>query len=372
MAVFPLMVLLGARLRRGFAKKATATLMLFIITANFSACWDRVEIENRAFVVAMGIDKYENGYELSLTVPIMHKDIDDEEEEFVKTAQGRTILEAYRKLDSETDRILYLGQAKVIVLGDTLLRDEKLLNAAITALENFHELDRKTQVLVAKETAAEVLKESPSGETLPGLYIAEIFRTQKKASGRSFSYNLETFFNDMRDRNGAIIPQINAEDSRLVLSCAAVLKNRTKIGCLSAEEYAIRGFLWTKPQGCLGAVLTIEQHDAMPESFQVERHTAKTIFKEKDGKLHAYIIVETTLKDLANHPNKKALSAELERKIADEILTTASKIQSEHNFDAYNWLETLRKHHNKLYKKYVAAWDSAFSQVEISVDVSVS
>jgi Ger(x)C family germination protein len=349
------------------ARGITLLLVPILALSLLSGCWDRVEIENRAFVVAMGIDKGEGeNYAITLSVPILNKE-SDEKPAFIKTAEGQTICEALKKLDAKNDKSLYYGQTKLIVLGTEILQDRQLLKTAIYTLEDKLPAARRIHVLAA-ENPEEILEAAPPGEILPGSYIPNMYRHRDKIGGTSFALDFERLSTIMAiPESGAIIPKVEAhgsENDELQLSGAAVLKNSQKTGRLSPDE--LRGFLWAFHGGNTGAVVT---HENL--SLLVDTHKATVKFKENplrvlisvevEGKVHGTLATDYT------HTTNVAFT----RAIAEEILTTAHTLQATHAIDGYNWLELMRKKNYKLYKKYADDWENIFPHIQILSQVKL-
>jgi len=352
----------------------TISLVLILLALTFllTSCWDRVELEDRAFVVAIGIDKSDNDeFEVSITVPLLKKGEDDEsgEEGNIKTASASTITEAMKKLDAKTDKTLYYGQAKLLVLGQDLFSDAEMTSRAIGALKNKAEIDLRINVLAANGDAKDILEAKPPGETLPGLFVAEIYRNKSKLGGESFALDLERLSVSFCD--GAIVPMIKHDEDEgapLKLHGAAVIKNRHKIDSLSPEK--LQGFLWCKNHGNNGAVVTLEYDDKLIP-VKIDKHTAKISFDKQNDTLRALVDVKVVA-HVEEPPDENVnLKQKLAAQISKEISATADELQNKYALDGYDWLEHLRKKNYDLYKRYSGNWEDVFVGVEVVPKVVV-
>jgi len=418
LVLLPGFLLAAAKIRsRTKAVKSLSILfILAIISLSFTSCWDKVEIEDRAFVIAMGIDKADGGYMISLSMPVAENNQD--EENHIKTATARTITEAMKKLDARSDKDLYYGQVKLIVLGNDLLQDQLLLEGTINAINSHQEIDRRINVVAAEDSALDILKTKPPGETLPGLYTAELYRKKDKVGGASFALDFERFSTALTFSDGAIIPMLrigdtennppsqkrkgsrsmtpskqdNAssetptdeaspqpkDDKTLKLEGAAVIKNHQKIGELTHNE--LIGFLWAFSNGNKSAVVTIEL-GGNPTPVTVEKHSTKTSFHQAENKLIATINIKITGKveesafseyTQPSKPVMEEIRQSLASQISSEIATTANKLQNELALDGYDWLETIRKKHHDLYLKHAPHWPQRFATIEVIPHVTVN
>jgi Ger(x)C family germination protein len=392
LAVFPVLVLIGAGLRKwintrkrgnaGGAKLFFITLLLAAPLVSLTGCHDRVEIENRAFAVAIGIDKAEkdeeageDGSRYTMTVSVPSSGGDDEgenDEKHIKKATAETLTEAMRQLNAKDNKRLYYGQAKIIVLGDGLLEDAAMVRNAVETLANHPEIDRQIHVLAVYGNALEALEVTPPGETMPGLYVAERYRDKQKANDADFSLDLEAL-SACLSRNGcALVPAIQKDGDELRPNGAVVLMEYKKAETLSPEE--LRGFLWCLADGNRGEVVTAwdpNKKERAPIPFTVERHAVKIRFEPAYPTLRA--VVEVRVEgNVTENPGVSAETVKLliANEIAGEITKTAAKL-GEKNLDAYHWKDLLRKKQYSLYRRYGCRWPDIYPALEIAPRVSV-
>jgi len=392
MVVLPLILLAVAKIRARHCEEGLsptkqsrnvgAIILLILCTlplTSLTGCWDRVEIENRAFVVSLGVDKDDDKFAISLSIPLYKKggDSDDDDKHHIKTATGKTITEALKNLDAKTDKALYYGQAKLLVLGGELLSDSQMTANVINTLSHKTEIDLRINVLAADGRAQDILESKPPGESLPGLFVADIYRNKNKLGGASFALDLERLESSYHD--GAIIPQIKNDDSNddseeespITLNGAVVIKHSREIGKLSPEE--LQGFLWCKSRGNNGAVVTLTSNENNIPA-KIEKHSTKVSFSGTNEGLRATVTISVTTKleePLPEHVCIQKVQYKLEAKIAKELRETANKLQNEYSLDGYDWLELLRQKNYELYKAHSDNWGEVFAKIEIIPRVKV-
>jgi len=357
MVILPLILLTVAKLK--VRKLMTVTAMTISVVILFTSCWDRVEIEERAFVVAIGIDNEDGKYAISLSVPLLEKDNDDDHDSdkppHIKTATGATITEAMKNLDAKTDKTLFYGQAKLLVFGENLLENEAMLQRAIVALKSHNEIDLRINILAAEESAKDILLVKPPGETLPGLFVADMYRNKNKLGGESFALDLERLASSYA--NGAVIPMIKKDDNEgaPLRPNGATVINGSKIGTLSHDE--LRGYLWCKNHGNTSAIVIVEDI-----AVKVEHHKAKVGFFVSHGDLHAVVDVNITAQV---EEGQRLLPGTLEEFIAKEMNAVVQKLQQEYVIDAFDWLEKLRQKEYALYKVYKDDWENVVATMKV-------
>jgi spore germination protein len=148
--VLPLVLLAVGFLKKNNRKAAPAALMLaflFLLTG----CYDSVPIENRAFVTAIAIDKaasplcFRNSppprFIVSLVFPASDGEAGEASE--TETIYVSSFDDVPAMLDIENEKEVYPGQAKVLLIGEGLLNDERLLAEAVTALDRHPDVNRQ-------------------------------------------------------------------------------------------------------------------------------------------------------------------------------------------------------------------------------------
>jgi len=378
MVVLPLVLILVSRFKKQAAMLAIVALSLTAL----SGCWDKIEIENRAFVVAIGVDKADEPdarFTVTLSLPAIEVQDDDAEgaPPHIKTASAKTVTEAIKIINAETDTQLYFGQTKMLVLGEDLLSETDLVKSTVDAFNRKPELDRAMHVLAAHGRAADILTSEPPGGSLPGTYISAIYRDKHKIGGTSFNMNMEHLVMQMKYSGTVLIPALAASEEKLSLSGAALMVNAGVIGMLDADE--LKGYLWGVDKGGLGAIISPDM-DGEPIPFKVETHRAKLRFAQRGENLEAHLDIELTGRveecpygnaRLEREGYRQRIEEIVAKKVKDEILDTSNKVQREFGVDGFHWLETMRKKQYALYLEYVHWWDEVFPEVQLVPQVKV-
>jgi len=400
---------------KGRMKKGVCTIAVVAVLF-LAGCWDRVEIENRAFAVAFGID----GVEAIDTVDVTdvadttdavttvntaspfrfqfstamashdegsagsnggdsggnedNEDTNSDDSGKDSSAQGQTLIEAIHALDANSSRKLSLGQAKTMVLGTEILRDRDLFREVIGVVENTPEIDSAITVLAANSRVSDVLTASPPNESKPGYHVVNFYRLAAKSGGRSFQKDFESMMADLRATGNTVLPLVEKGEGRDANQRDAVQRDTVQSdavqieGALVIKDYQLageldgtqlRGLLWAENKACKGAILTI---DNIP--MIVRRHRSTLRFSEKEGRLRCTIDVRVKGEILRfNEEIPEALK--YEQFIAQEINETAKKLQQELEVDAFGFQTALRRQRYCLYRQYARDWSQAFMEMEI-------
>ena len=339
--VLPVVIILGAKIKR----VAPAGLVLLLL---LTGCFDKVEIEDRAFVVAMAVDRVGEDYAISVSIPLIKKDVDSENEEppHIKTATAPTIAQALKTLDAEFDKTLYYGQAKLLILGEDLLTNRPMAEKAIHTLAENKEIDLRINVVAYQGDPVDILHQKPPGESLSGLFVADIYKHKDKLGGTSFALDLERLSNAYP--GGAVVPLITPD-----LKLEGAWANGQHL-----DKEAMQGFLWCKASGNKDIILAVPVNGQL-EPITIKKHQVKTSFTQLgNGQLQANINIEVTASQ-----NPPALG----HIIRQQAQSTFDMLQ----FDAYSWLDQLRKTDYKLYQTHREHWHDVFNHMVANIQVNI-
>ncbi len=170
-------------------RKISILLAGLLVLLLLTGCYDRVELENRQLVLAMGIDREGEDYKLTVLMPSLNADSNKQKEdakELTKSGTGRTLAEAIDHIEAYTSRSLYLGQVKLCILSKEVLSS---LNTLTQELEDNKDLSRKIIILETDNKASELLGVKQEGEPSIGLYVPSFYKNNEVTT--SFQLDLE-------------------------------------------------------------------------------------------------------------------------------------------------------------------------------------
>ncbi len=216
-------------------KRFSSVILAFLFALFLTGCWDMVEIEDRAFVVSVGIDK--DGKTGGYTADAEIADV-NAKTEMIKHGAGQTVPDAFHEIDTRLGRKLYFGQLKLVLLGKDLLADENLFQGCADALADDPEISRKVMVLAVNGDAKEILEAENAEELLTGVFVDKFFKNNGATT--TFRADVNDLARSLHVDGSAVIPQISVENGELKLGGAAVIKEYKLCGWLNDEE--VRGY----------------------------------------------------------------------------------------------------------------------------------
>jgi len=337
----------------------TCLVLLFILL--FTSCYDLRELPDRAFVIGIAIDKNDGNIAVTLStanVEVISERGDPEDMETLVKAEAASLSAALRQLNNSVSRSVFFGHAKLLVLGEELLKDAELLETVLDTLQRNNEVNHRIIVLSA-ENAGDTLDFEKNKEPLLGFFAVNYFENNYAPVPRM---DLETLINKMRTGQTALIPKLNI-DGEVSISGAAVTRGFKLLGTLDNNESIGLAWFLGKPAG---AIVTAEG-----ASFEVGRSHRSVNFTEKDGKLHCRITLTVT-GSLTCARNRNNLTQAFEKEIASAVETTFKKLYNELNTDGFGLRELLHRHNRHLYNRHKDNMPETVITVEVNVNLTDS
>ena len=360
-------------------------LLILLLT---TGCWDKEELENRGFVVSMGIDTFQsdaptgridaqsgqNRYLMSMTLPSISEleGEGDEEAKSMKKGSGETVSGTIRNISAHSSKKIDFGHAKTCIFGEEILSDESLFQEALDALERNTELNGKLIILATDERAEDILAAKVTDDPIIGLFISNFYKKNASSTAMAFRNDLQKLVQDLRNSGSAIIPKITLEDDKLHLGGAAVIKNVSFVGWLDDE--AMKGYLWAK-SSMLGEQISVEK-DGIYIPLEVTKKKSDTMFTYQNGMLSCIYFIEAqgdieeytfSKGGLFNQETLSALERIYEQKIVDDVEKTWRIFQKKYQTDGFSLQEELKRKHYELYKTLETSWEDVFENMELIV-----
>lgn len=168
-------------------------------------CWDRLEIEQLAFVIAIGIDAAEEGG-LFVTYQIANQTLDHEQgvSSDAISVHAPDFLSARDLVVAFVTREVLFTHTEVIIVSEELARREEFINLIKPAIRE-RQLSREVNIIVTKERAEEFIRNNqPSFETRPHKYF-ELLTNRWKDTGLVPDSTLHSLLHRMEEDSGVFL-----------------------------------------------------------------------------------------------------------------------------------------------------------------------
>lgn len=360
--------------------KRKVLLILILSTIFLSGCWDMVEINQRLFVSSIGIDLNKesgmNKYIVTYVYPnisAIGKNASEKTKKFVVSTPCSSVFQAGKEFSTKVEFPFYYKHLKVLVIGEDLAKEDKLLRQAIDGLNRDTKINKKVQVLVAEGKAKDILMEKPTTERVTDGTIYNILKDNKSAS----RFTPQTLTEVIKDSDFCCVtlaPRIMKKDKEFQISGGAILKNYKFIGWIGEKENRALALMRNKvkielidiPYKDTIISYTVTNADSNKEVL-IDDEINVDLNVQLEGYLQEYIIEKGN--SVYNQKVLKDMEKAIEKGVKKEIEDTIDLLQNKYNADLIGVGEHLSKFNSKEWHKIKKDWVNIFPDVKFNVTV---
>jgi spore germination protein KC len=358
--------------------------MICMLSFLLVGCWDRIEVNDLALVMATGLDKAAD-QKLRVTSQIATPTQGGQSAAsssnqlpfLVVSTVGANAQSAFQKMQEELSRRIYLPHRRVLIIGESLAKQglqpilDRLTREPSSRLDTF--------VLVAKGTTANALMKIPYPyEGVPMEAVREIERSKLGPT-----VTLKDLVNVIS--SGTMSPLLPAIEKRsqanghstFRINGTAIFRHDRLIGWLDDQE--TRGIIWLRKE-IKQATLTVKLNQSPGYiTMNLNNNAIKILPKKENHQLVFHvtanaegdIIENSTDIDLMDPRNdariNKAFSDELRR----HIYSSLKIIQHRYRSDILEIGEILHQQNPKEWKKLSPHWDQEFPKIKFVIHTNV-
>ncbi|WP_107926866.1 Ger(x)C family spore germination protein [Lysinibacillus parviboronicapiens] len=379
--------------------KIKTLFLLCMLTLLLSGCWSKRELNELAIVVALGVDKVDDEYEISVQV-VDPSEISTKQPSSGRSpvvtyhAKGKTAFEAIRKMTTLTPRKAYFAHLQVVVLGEQLAADG--INDTLDFIARDHEFRNDFDVIVShKSTAKEVLNVLTPIEKIPANKMLNSIKVSQKAWGSTLSVSIDELVNTLSSNTkSAVLTAIEIEgDTKLGINQTnvqriktpvilnyiglAVFKKDKLVGILTEEESRSFNFLNGKIDSTVEIIACPKQGKLTTE---ITNSTTKVTgqFKNSTPQINVQIDVEQNVGEvecdinLTENKTIQYINNKTAELIKDHIQKTLKTIQQNYQLDILGFGEVLHREDTKKWNEIQDDWSTIFPELAVKVDVRVA
>lgn len=202
--------------KKGF-RKAGALVLALCLFSGLTGCENYVELENRAFVMALGVDLgEEETYRFTYTFPDLEALTGNGSSAKYPpmTLEADSLQKSEDKYDSMSGKSLDYGQVKVIVLGNEVVADREKLQGLLEEIRENTEFARTMLVCESLTTGEEMLALDEEVAGSIGIYMEEMFENNGEHLGVSPVILNDVILKMEKADVGDILPKVYVYDKK--------------------------------------------------------------------------------------------------------------------------------------------------------------
>ncbi|QSF47042.1 Ger(x)C family spore germination protein [Paenibacillus tianjinensis] len=362
-----------------------------------TGCWDSVELNRRAIVSGVAIDRGEGEtekYMVSFQV-IIAEEISGENARGISpvalyTGKGRTMFEALANASRQTARFLSLGHVRVLVISEKLAREG--IKDMMDVLERESDTRLTSLIFVAKgQPASELMSTMTVFSKIPANDLVEKLETTSKQFGYNYRMEVDDVIRGIQLRGGGpVINGVFTDGNREKADSNDNLKTIVPQAILKVSELAafkgdkLKG--WLKGDTALGTVLLHNKIKEYPVvithsqggyiAFNVYHSQLRIKVAAKDPEHPVFTVTisqQVSIKENANALNlvspvtvadlSSHVIKDTTRKIK-EAIETARK----YNSDYVGFGQAMERENPQGWKKVKKHWEDIFADCEYRIE----
>ncbi|MFZ7102722.1 MAG: Ger(x)C family spore germination protein [Peptococcaceae bacterium] len=356
---------------------------LTFLLAVFSTtgCWDTMDISNRAFVTAIGVDqgagpkKFKVSLEIVKPVKLLTQDAEDDAT-IVETVEADSIALALEEIQGRVPRLLSLGHLRVMLIGERLAREN--FRHTIEFIQKHPEKALRLRLIFVKgREALEVLKAKPAVEKyMAGELITMTMMEERHAMIRTNP--LIDLIGNLRSTGGKGLGgmvTVSRSGEKLIHNGSAVFDKWKLIGWLDGEE--TRAVNWIVGNANT-TVLVTSGDGAYAYRIDHSKVSVKPTWNS-EGRLEFVIRLKTdgmmideqeTDYDLKKPREINEMEKIFSQEITGQIQRAVHKSQQELGVDYLGLGQVLRRHAPREFNKL--DWEKVYPDIPVKVLVNAS
>lgn len=376
---------------------------LLLLPVLLSGCWERKELNELAFVLALGLDKAENGYDVTMQV-VIPSSITSQSAGgaggsgvpvVTYTFNVPTIYESLRKFNLVSSRSAYLGHIRVLVVGEALARDG--LGETLDVLKRSREPRMDFYAMVArKSTAEDVLKVLTPLDRLPANKLFNALDKSYKVSAKTAAVTLDRFIEDLLYEGKHPVltgvevqgdPEAGGDKSniertspktRLRYDNVAVFRGAKMLGWMDDNETVGYNYVINNVTKNTGHFLTEDRSKVVIEALQ---STTRRKVKIIDGEPHIYLKVEAVSNveevegksKLDTEQEIRNFEEEAEDRIIERMKEAVKEVNKRFNVDIFGFGQSIYRSSPKTWAKLQQQNKEGYlKELSIHYDASVT
>lgn len=358
-------------------------IITFCICSLFlSGCWDKVELNERAYVISLGLDDIGDMLEVTYTIPnlpVITAQSGGEATKFIKVTKDKTLVEANKNFGKKSNLRINFDHTKVVIFGSSFLEDSYNLRKVLDHFDRNPEYAKSLLLLATKESARQLLESVPNGEETTGIYLSQVFVNNSLETISADTIELGDFISEMYSSKGnGVMPNIVFKENEVIVDGLAIIKDYQLNGWL--EDKYITPFSWLLGKGKNSVVLV--NMDGILVPYEISELHTKMKFDIVDDLLNIKITVKTEgdiAEFILNDTNKlfnnkyiKEIEDRIAKQMEKEIEELLDITQEGYGLDIIGAFNKLKTSNRRVWELTKDDWQNFYRAASTQVNCKVN
>ncbi|UKJ43582.1 Ger(x)C family spore germination protein [Lysinibacillus sp. ACHW1.5] len=361
-------------------------------------CWNKRELNELAIVTAVGVDKSDEQFEISVQIVnpsqvASNKASGIQVPVFTYHAKGKSLFDAIRKLTALTPRKPYYAHAQIIIIGEEMA--EEGMNSILDLFQRDPEGRSDFNFIVSHDsTAQEILSVLTPLEDVPASKMFKSLKVSEAVWGTTESVILDDLIQSLGSiDHSAVLPSIHIygdadagdfssniekmdSPAQLKYGGLAIFKNYKLIGYLTEQESRDYNFLNNNIKSTFEIIACPEEGKISTEI--INSSTKMTGHFQNDvPSISIKLDIEQNVAeiscplDLTKSKTIDALNKETSRQIKERLERTLQTIQQTYQADLLKFSNVLHREDYQAWNRIKKNWLTLYPDLEVQIEVDV-
>lgn len=365
-----------------------------------AGCWDRREIQERNFVLAVAIDKAEaegkdseplqsfvqpygkKKYRLSLQLlRIGQSDEGEKGKTYVISNTGESMFEMVRDMLGQSSRSLWFEHIQAIVISEEVVKEDSL-GKILDFFIRDAEMRWRIKVYITSGEAKKVIEFSPQNKEPGGMFLGAMVRLHPRSLHIAGTKTDMGYITQSLDNHSATgIPFLQLQDKSLKITGIAMFQDGIFKGHL--DEYTVAGIKLIRGTEKSGVIsFPCPEHPEKMLVFEIFHHDTRFLPHCEGEQIYFTLDIDMTgnIGEIQGCFNKHQKMDGATLKVMEEAAASAVtacvanawKVQQEMGVNAVAAEDKLRTHEPACWGNIKADWKERFREIPLVVSVNVT
>ena len=379
-------------------KHKVSFILLLSVLLLLGGCWNKRELNELAIVTAVGVDKSDEQFEISVQIVnpsqvASNKASGIQVPVFTYHAKGKSLFDAIRKLTALTPRKPYYAHAQIIIIGEEMA--EEGMNSILDLFQRDPEGRSDFNFIVSHDsTAQEILSVLTPLEDVPASKMFKSLKVSEAVWGTTESVILDDLIQSLGSiDHSAVLPSIHIygdadagdfssniekidSPAQLKYGGLAIFKNYKLIGYLTEQESRDYNFLNNNIKSTFEIIACPEEGKISTEI--INSSTKMTGHFQNDvPSISIKLDIEQNVAeiscplDLTKSKTIDALNKETSRQIKERLERTLQTIQQTYQADLLKFSNVLHREDYQAWNRIKKNWLTLYPDLEVQIEVDV-
>ncbi|MCK9861200.1 Ger(x)C family spore germination protein [Paenibacillus sp. ATY16] len=363
--------------------------LLFLVVCILGGCWDRMEINDLAFVTGTALDVQEDGSlfcTLQIAIPGSKEGSGgggkgDSGSFYLISAKGNNGNEIHQALQKKSSRQLFYSHRSVVFISERLARQG--INKALLDVFTHDPRNRlKTYMMIVKGgDARQILELNYPLKQVPLEVVNEMQRT-----GDEVAVTLRDFF--IANQSEGIQPVVGVlelgdhltdkKEQIFKAEGTGILKDLKLIGLLDEKETL--SLMWLMNNLKYGRISTPLPEDQGKIGIMLNHTTSKIVTHADKNAVRFNVMLEGTgtveennsSLDVSDSAQMAMIKQAVENSVRKQVEQLLLKLQKKYKADSVGFGQEVYKSNPGKWKTLKKEWDAQFQNASITVDVDLT